>query len=517
MSEKSTPADQPKSTEHLSNGGNSSNAAKAEQMRNRAMLLFCFFPLGVVSKQVLSSLSEYNPEAIYRLTRQGYVTSNYFELKEPDRKRRVYYYAITPEGVRYIKHYGAGFPFWLYSMPLPGLAFDKWGEINTNSMLAYIRMQDSILLFTLAGKRTLLTDLWASTRYSVMTILDIARMYKSPLKNSVVDCVFNGLMNAIKETNQSDMDFKRTCLRLYNGTETDQSLKPYMDFSENQIRFGCIKEIVHCYRSLGIETINPQSTRDSNVGIYSAEKQDYSVYLSTAYGLKYFQKSVSDGRIYNRICAARIYQSQKRPMEKQCTSGIVLCRNRTEFIRTIIDPYKIRSSENGYIGLYHDSLFLVPADNNGIRMISVLDSLDANAYKTAIQNEKQDIQVLFPEIQEISGQLIDTTNNMPCFDGLYFEVKTIYSAMEIAERNHCTPTLICEDWQAIYYLDLIKLWKRNPLTEEGKNGDYGLNVKTISLEEGENRSAEKWNSPYFIPHEKSELDERLNQKSGNLG
>lgn len=467
---------------------------------NRAKMLFLFLPFGAVSKQTLGCITKNDKETAYHFVRKGFITSGKISLSDTVKSKNIIYYSLTPKGLNYIFGSNQNMPEWFSFCKIPE-SFSIWGKLNASGLLNLINFQDSAAFFTMtdSGMSTLLTELWKGTPYALVILLGMKISISNKSSTMIVDVLIKGLLEYMKTKKVMNpnkiQEYEEEYNRIFlNGPDKHEkiNLSGFYDYPQNRYCYCNVREIKFFSRSIKINLTNPNTYQDNCIGIMAGETQDISVYITSKYGFWHSGRVTKTGHTYHNICAARISNNPKRRAECRCTSAIVLCRNLYEMVNAIIDPYDLRRDNDKIFGDIYSHIYMVPMTYEGLRMIEILNEKDPLMNHQETVDDLKSLADIFPEIQYLSGSLINTETGGPCVNGVDLDVKEIYKALLSATNTSAIVTIICEDWQKPFYEKLITKWKTEMKKGRSKikdtqqpEGDILLKTITIDYDDYE--------------------------------
>ena len=472
-------------------------AYRLDKMVDRAKMLIHFLPFGSISKQALQLVTRGDKNAAHHLVRRKYIEKNGVRWTCPDRKRDFLYYSITPKGIEYILHSGLELPQWFLNISAPD-EFAIWGGMSSTLLIRMISFQDAIAFFTMGNVSTILTELWEGTNKALFVLLCMRQALYDKTASTVMDMLLSALMDYrySRAEDPGEIAFLHTMReRLEHSIMNTFALSRFQNPGNTCDCYTDLKEAQYLKLALNGSAIkSTQTLRDNCIGIYVAKVQDYSVYMTTQYGIKYAVKTARSGMPYNSLCASLISGNSSRPLECRCTSAILLCRTAGEMARAVLDPYRVRSKLNQELGAMHDHVYLVPMSLEGSRLIEYLRSVDPISEAASRNAELRDLAELYDDIMYQDGRLIDLFAHRICLNGTALDTKTIYRMIDLLsdqENPRNQIILFCEEWQQEYYQELLYQW-------ELKENIFGRanHVEIRPIRMGDHIRKEGWNNRF---------------------
>ena len=472
-------------------------AYRLDKMVDRAKMLIHFLPMGSISKQALKLITRGDQQAAHHLVRRKYIEKKTVRHACPDRKREFLYYRITPKGITYILRSGLGLPDWFYKIIVPD-AFTIWGGMSSALLLRLVAFQDAVAFFTMGNIPTILSELWNGSDQAICTLVSMRQSIYDISANTVMDMLISGLLKyrVAKADDPDELIYLNALNNIYQGHNlNEKDISKHLSFPSRGICYADIKEVQYLQYLKNRTAINTtQTLRDNCIGIFSTSAQDYSVYITSQYGMKYAVKTARSGLLYNSLCASLISGNPSRHMECRCTSAIILCRTATEMARAVLDPYRVRGELNRELGSMHDHVYLVPMEIDGIQMLDYLLSINPMSFAKLCQNELQDLSGLYEDISYQGGRLIDTVSHRSCVNCTSMDLKAVYHFIDLLSKSIEQGSgiiLLCEDWQEPFFRELLYQWE---MKEHKVGGTTHVEIRSIHIHRDSKNHG--WNSRF---------------------
>ena len=456
-----------------------------QNKKKRASALLLMLPVGAVTKQGLFYLFPDN-ETRYHMVRRGFLQKGIVREKDTSSKGTIFYY-LTTKGIRYLADTNQNTAPWLKYIFFENeeMQISPWANLSSRSMYRYLCFQDAIAFFSSSGIHTIFSEIINTTKRGIAVMSEMAKTFEGGALLSPTEIIFSAMWNYSFANKIHDNDFLQSIAVNQNRMNPESSvLENPSDLNRPSILYGDIREENFYHRFLtGKEIKNPTDFRDINIGIFSTDYQDYSVYLSGKNGLKYSFLSAKNGHMYNMITAKYISNRNDRNPQVCCTSSIILCHTKEEMANAVFDKYKLRKKSYETLGDYYQHTYLVPMNEEGHRMIKNLTDINPYEWRSAKIAEMEDLADLFSDIEFQDGELIDLNTGLRCVNGIDMDVRSVYECVNLALSNDAAITMICEDWQKPYYEEMFRLWKSLNYDPGRENAAVELRAISINYED----------------------------------
>ena len=459
------------------------NSEQIKQKRTAALLYM--LPIGAVTKQGLFYLFP-EEESRYHVVKKKFVQKSIVRVKETISKGMIFY-SLTAKGLRYIAKTIPDSAPWLECLfnENKEIELSPWANFSSKNMYRYLCFQDAIAFFSASGIHTIHSEIINCTKRGIAVMSEMAKNFEGGALPSPAEVIYSAMWNYAYVNKIHDDGFFESIIQNKNRTNPESSvLENPSDLNRPSILYGDIREENFYHRFLtGKEIKNPTDFRDINIGIFSTDYQDYSVYLSGKNGLKYSFLSAKNGHMYNMITAKYISNRNDRNPQVCCTSSIILCHTKEEMANAVFDKYKLRKKSYETLGDYYQHTYLVPMNEEGHRMIKNLTDINPYEWRSAKIAEMEDLADLFSDIEFQDGELIDLNTGLRCVNGIDMDVRSVYECVNLALSNDAAITMICEDWQKPYYEEMFRLWKSLNYDPERENAAVELRAISINYED----------------------------------
>ena len=472
-------------------------------------LLLRMLPFGVCSKQGLAILGQ-ESQVLYKFIEQGYVIKEKRTIKKKGKFKNETFCYLTPNGLRRICEDEFAKPEWIRHLNYKAKSFQMCPNLSTASIQTLTAIQDAIIFFSYAGVPNFLTALLAMEPTAVLILQRLSFDLASIQHNTVLERTADAISFLFQE-NKSENSFAQECCNEFNNfnmfSNGDTSKLFLSDSSYLQTAEKCFETILskkqpreyfmtHRETNAAIKQRNfsypDDSLRDSSIGFYAGKKQSIQIFVATRNGLSHCSRLKKQSQRFTMLCANYAARDSTRSASEIGQTAIVLCRKDSEFVRTILDPFKLRKSINDktFRNLFNRT-FLLPMNSYGMQMVRNFGSLSVEEYEDRLREDRKTLaENVFDELRYDNHFLYDTVNDCRAFIGYEFEATELYSAMEEAETTDKPVALIIRTWQQNYYDFLQRSWHTYPLFGK-KTSNYGFIYYLLE--------ADELNDPYKTP------------------